>query len=137
LYDHLVVVVDLGGSFSVAKESRGMAGASRGVLQEIDARLAQLDEQLSAHEELLAERDRLRRARATLTGEDPSGRISRDDVASYLGEHPGAKPGEIGRALGVASGTVSAHLLRGKRSRRFVSRGGDWFLREQPKRGLR
>ena len=77
---------------SVAKDSRSIAGgASRGVLGEIDARLAQLDEQLSAHEQLLAERDRLRRARATLTGESPLGRISRDDVASYLAEHPGAR----------------------------------------------
>jgi hypothetical protein len=122
----------------VAEDSRGIAGgASRGVLAEIDTRLAQLDEQLAAHDELLAERDRLRRARATLRGEDPSGRISRDDVASYLAEHPGAKPAEIGKALGVASGTVSAHLLRGKRGRRFVSRGGDWYLREQPHRGRR
>jgi hypothetical protein len=121
----------------VAKDSRGIAGASRGVLAEIDARLAQLDEQLSAHEQLLAERDRLRQARATLTGEHPLGRISREDVASYLAEHPGARPGEIGKALGVASGTVSAHLLRGKRSRRFVSRDGDWYLREQPNRGRR
>src|SRR6267378_2695340 len=87
---------------SVVKDSRSIAGgASRGVLGEIDARLAQLDEQLSAHEQLLAERDRLRRARATLTGESPLGRISRDDVASYLAEHPGARPGEIGKALGV------------------------------------
>jgi CRP-like cAMP-binding protein len=121
----------------VAKDSRSIAGdASHGVLAEIDARLAQLDAQLSAHDELLAERDRLRRARATLTGESPIGRISRDDVASYLAEHPGARPGEISKALGVASGTVSAHLLRGKQSR-FVSRGGEWFLRERPKRGRR
>ena len=93
-------------------------------------------EQIPAYEQLVAERDRLRRARATLTGESPIGRISRDDVGSYLGEHPGARPGEIAKALGVASGTVSAHLLRGKQSR-FVSRGGEWFLREQLKRGRR
>jgi DNA-directed RNA polymerase specialized sigma24 family protein len=118
----------------VAKDSRGIAGTSRGVLKEIDTRLSQLDEQLAAHDELLAERDRLRRARATLTGESPSGRISADDVAAYLAEHPGAKPGEIAKALGVASGTVSAHLFRGKRSR-FVSRGGEWYLRNSGPRG--
>jgi DNA-directed RNA polymerase specialized sigma24 family protein len=120
----------------VAKDSQGVAGRpSRGVLAEIDSRLAQLDEQLAAHDELLDERDRLRRARATLTGESPIGRISREDVASYLAEHPGVRPGEIAKALGVASGTVSAHLLRGKRTR-FVSRGGEWFLRGERKRGL-
>jgi DNA-directed RNA polymerase specialized sigma24 family protein len=106
-------------------------------MSEIEARIARLDEQLASHEELLAERDRLRRALATLRGEEASGRISKEQVASYLAEHPGAKPGEIGNALGVRSGTVSAHLARGKQSRRFVSRGGNWFLREQPKRGLR
>jgi DNA-directed RNA polymerase specialized sigma24 family protein len=116
---------------SVAKDSRGIAGASRGVLKEIDARLSQVDEQLAAHDELLAERDRLRRARATLTGESSSARISSDEVAAYLAEHPGAKPGEIARALGVASGTVSAHLFRGKRAH-FVSRGGSWYLRQAP-----
>jgi DNA-directed RNA polymerase specialized sigma24 family protein len=121
----------------VPKDSRGTAaGASRGVVAEIDARLEQLDEQLQGHEQLLAERDRLRRARATLTGESPLGQITKDDVAAYLAEHPGARPGEIANALGVASGTVSAHLFRGKRAR-FVSRGGEWFLREQPKRGRR
>jgi len=121
----------------VAKDSRGGTGrTSRRVLAEIDSRLAQLHEQLATHEELLAERDRLRRARATLTGESPIGRISREHVASYLSEHPGARPGEIAKALGVASGTVSAHLLRGKRTR-FVSRDGEWFLREESKRGRR
>lgn len=119
----------------MAKDSRGI-GASRGVIKELDARLSQLDEQLAAHEELLAERDRLRRARATLTGESPLGQISREDVAAYLEEHPGAKPGEIASALGVASATVSAHLFRGKGSR-FVSRGGEWFLREAGSGGRR
>jgi CRP-like cAMP-binding protein len=113
----------------VTKDSRGIAGASRGVLKEIDTRLSQLDEQLASHTQLLAERDRLRRARAAITGESPKGRISTDDVAAYLAEHPGAKPGEIATGLGVASGTVSAHLFRGKRSR-FVSRGGSWYVRE-------
>jgi DNA-binding transcriptional ArsR family regulator len=71
-----------------------------------------------------------------LTGETPGGRISQDAVASYLAEHPGSKPGEIARALGVVAGTVSAHLARGKGTR-FLSRGGSWYVREQPKRGLR
>jgi DNA-directed RNA polymerase specialized sigma24 family protein len=121
----------------VEKDSRGIAGPSRGVLREIDARLSQLDEQLAAHDELLAERDRLRKARATLTGESSTARISTEQVAAYLAEHPGAKPGDIAKALGVASGTVSAHLFRGKGTH-FVSRGGSWYLREaRSQRGRR
>lgn len=111
--------------------SRGvLGGASRGVVAEIDERLKTLDEQLAAHEALLAERERLRAAKATLLGEGPAGQISQDDIAAYLGEHPGSRPREIAEALGVSSGRVSAHLFRAK-STRFVSRGDGWHLRAQ------
>lgn len=102
--------------------------ASRSVVAEIDGRLKSLDEQLAAHEELLRERERLRAARATLLGEGPAGQISQDDVAAYLAEHPGARPGEIAEVLGVSSARVSAHLFRGKTTR-FVSRSDGWHLR--------
>jgi hypothetical protein len=116
----------------VARASRGdIGGASRGVVAEIDVRLKSLDEQLASHQELVAERERLRAARATLLGEGPAGQISRDDVAGYLAEHPGSRPGEIARALGVSSGRVSAHLYRAKTTR-FVSRPDGWYLRERP-----
>jgi hypothetical protein len=108
--------------------------APRGVLAEIDRRLEQIEAALEGHRALIAERDRLLRAKGTLLGKPSAGQISREDVAGYLVEHPGSRPGEIAEALGVASGTVSAHLFRGKRSR-FVSRGGEWYVREQPKRG--
>ncbi len=111
-------------------------GAPRGVLAEIDRRLAQIEAELQGHRALLLERDRLQRARANLLGEPPVAQISQEDVASYLAEHPGARPGEVARALGVSSGTVSAHLFRGKRSR-FVSRGGDWYVRQQGQGGRR
>ncbi|TMK99479.1 MAG: winged helix-turn-helix transcriptional regulator [Actinobacteria bacterium] len=103
---------------------------ARGVLAEIDQRLAEIERKLEGHRALISERDRLFRARATLLGEPAAGRVSQDDVASYLTEHPGARPGEIAKALGVASGTVSAHLFRGKRSR-FSSRGGGWYVRRE------
>ena len=102
---------------------------SRGVLGEIDRRLAQVERELAGHRELISERERLLRARAALTGEPATTQVSQDDVAEYLEEHPGARPGEIANALGVASGTISAHLFRGKRTR-FVSRGGGWYLRD-------
>jgi hypothetical protein len=117
--------------------SRGVIGrASRGVVAEIDERLKTLDEQLSAHEELLAERDRLRSARATLLGESPAGQITQDQVAEYLAEHPGAKPGQIADALGVTPGRVSAHLYRAKTTR-FLSRRDGWYLREKPGKDAR
>jgi len=114
----------------VADRSRsGVGKASRSVVAEIDDRLKGLDEQLAGHEELLRERERLRAARATLLGEGPAGQISQDDVAAYVGEHPGARPAEIAAALSVSAGRVSAHLFRGKTTR-FVRRGEGWHLRD-------
>ena len=117
-----------------------MAGREVGhtskVVAEIDERLGDLERELASHEELLAERQRLRAARATLLGESPAGQISQEDVAGYLAEHPGSRPGQIAEALGVSSGRVSAHLYRAKTTR-FVRRGDGWYLREQPAKGPR
>ncbi len=121
----------------MAGASRGVVGrASRGVVAEIDERLKGLDAQLASHEELVAERERLRAARATLLGESPAGQISQDQVADYLAEHPGSRPGQIAQALGVSSGRVSAHLYRAK-STRFISRSDGWYVREEPAKGDR
>jgi hypothetical protein len=127
---------DLGGLI-LSRASRDVIGsASRGVVAEIDERLKSLEAELSSHEQLLLERDRLRAARATLLGETPTGQVSQEDIAAYLGEHPGSKPREIARALGVDAGRVSAHLYRAKTTR-FVSRPDGWHLREKPARGQR
>ncbi len=98
-------------------------------MREIDARLARVERELASYEELVAERERLRAARAALVGE-PVGpqRVSQDDVASYLAEHPGSRAKEIADALGVSLQTISAHLYRGKLTR-FVSRPDGWHLR--------
>jgi DNA-directed RNA polymerase specialized sigma24 family protein len=93
--------------------------------------VAQIDEQLEVIER---ERQRLVAARAALTSEHPvstpSGarRISQDDVAVFLREHPGSRAGEIAKALGVPLTTVSQHLYRGKR-KRFVDKVDGWHLR--------
>lgn len=114
----------------MTRASRKTVGiAARGVVAEIDERLRTLDEQLGGLEALVAERKRLRQARATLLGEGPPEQISQDDVAAYLQEHPGSRPGDIARALKVPSGRVSAHLYRAKATR-FVSRPDGWYLRE-------
>jgi DNA-directed RNA polymerase specialized sigma24 family protein len=116
----------------VARASRGVIGkAARGVVAEIDERLRTLDEQLAQHDQLARERERLRAARATLMGESPIRQITQDDVAAYLAENPGSRPGDIADALGVPSGRVSAHLYRAKTTR-FVSRPDGWYLREKP-----
>ena len=70
----------------MAKQS---SGGSRGVLGEIDSRLAQVERELEGHTELLAERERLIRARAAMTGEPAVKQISVEDVTAFLVEHPG------------------------------------------------
>lgn len=109
-------------------------GTSRGILGEIDRRLEQVERELADRQALVAERDRLRRARAAMAGEPLVAQVSQDDVAAFIAEHPGARPGEIAEGLKVPSGTISAHLFRGKRTR-FLSRGGQWYLREESDRG--
>jgi hypothetical protein len=117
----------------MADRSRGVLGrASRGVVADIDEQLSVLDRDLASYDPLLAERDRLRAARAALTGEGPAPQISQDDVAAYLKEHPGSRAGAVAKALNVPLARVSSHLYRGKRTR-FVSRDDGWHLREQPK----
>jgi hypothetical protein len=114
----------------VADRSRGVLGrASRGVVADIDEKLSVLDRDLAAYEEMLAERDRLRAARAALTGEGPAPQISQDDVAAYLADHPGSRAGVIAKALEVPLARISSHLYRGKHTR-FVSRDDGWHLRQ-------
>ncbi len=118
----------------MADRSRGVLGrASRGLVADIDKQLAELDGKLAPHEALVAERERLRAARAVLTGEGPAptpARISQKDVAAYLIENPGSRAGAVAEALGVPLTTVSAHLYRGKLTL-FVSRDKGWYVREQ------
>ncbi len=109
---------------------------SRGVLVQIDARLAELDTELAKANELLAERRRLLSARATLTGQRAASsggglirRVTQDQVAEHLAEHPGARASEIAAALGVPLTTVSQHLHRGKDTR-FQRREDGWHLRK-------
>lgn len=104
----------------------------RGVLGEIDQQLARIEQGLAAYEPLLAERERLLAARAALTGEPVKGsgrgRVSQDDVAAYLADHPDSLPAQIAQALGVPVTNVSAHLYRGK-STRFERGEHGWRLR--------
>jgi hypothetical protein len=107
----------------------------RGVLAGIEDELARVEGKLAGYDDLLVERRRLLAARAALTGErgetigvSEKRRISQDEVAAYLAEHPDSWPGEIARALGVPVTNVSAHLHRGKDTR-FLRAGSGWQLR--------
>jgi hypothetical protein len=101
-------------------------------VREIDQQLDRIDKGLSGYEPLLLERERLLAARAALTGEKPSSRgnarISQDDVAAFLAEHPDSWPADIAAALDVPVTNVSAHLYRGKRTR-FERGENGWRLR--------
>lgn len=106
------------------------------MLVQIDARIAELDEQLAGARELIAERRRLIQARETLTGErrrsggDPLlRRVTQEEVADFLAEHPGSRAAVIARALGVPLTNISQHLHRGKESR-FERRKDGWHLRD-------
>jgi hypothetical protein len=111
---------------------RGGGNGARGVVREIDQQLERIDKGLSGYEPLLRERDRLLAARAALTGEKPSSpgkaRVSQDDVAAFLAEHPDSWPADIAAALGVPVTNVSAHLYRGKTTR-FERGEQGWRLR--------
>ena len=111
-------------------KGRGESGAL-GVVREIDAQLQRIDQGLSDYEPLLRERERLLAARAAITGERPASataRVSQDEVAAYLAEHPESLPADIAAALGVPVTNVSAHLYRGKVTR-FERGERGWRLR--------
>ena len=105
------------------------APAARGVVREIDQELKRLNKR---EEALAAERERLLNARAALTGRASVGpargrRISQDDIAAYLAEHPGSWPAQIAEALEVPVTNVSAHLYRGM-GERFERLKDGWHI---------
>ncbi len=111
------------------------ARPARGVVREIDERLRRIDARLRTHEELKVERARLLAARATLTGKTtvrtkPARRVTQDDIAAYLAEHPGSWPAEIAQAVGAPVTNVSQHLFRGKQTR-FDRQSDGWHLKSR------
>lgn len=110
-----------------------------GVVSQIDRRLAQLDRELESMTALVQERRQLLQARQALTGERVAGgpdlvrRISGDQIADYLTEHPGSRAGEVATALGVPLTNISQHLHRGKDTR-FERRPDGWHVRKASKR---
>jgi hypothetical protein len=106
---------------------------ARGAIRAIDQEIGRLEKRMSGYERLLAERERLLRARAALTGEPSkeSGarvrRVSQDEIAAFIEEHPGSLPAQIAEGLGVPVTNVSAHLYRAK-GERFERRNDGWYV---------
>jgi hypothetical protein len=99
------------------------------VVREIDQQLGRLDKR---QKELMAERERLLAARAALTGQavlkpQVNRRVTQDEVAEYLAEHPGSMPTEIAGSLQVPVTNIATHLHRGKDTR-FSRRSDGWHL---------
>lgn len=99
------------------------------MIREIDQQLNRLDREEMA---LGAQRERLLAARVALTGKAGGGparakRISQDDIAAFLAEHPGSLPAQIAEALDVPVTNVSTHLYRAKDDR-FERREDGWHL---------
>jgi len=118
-----------------SRRSGGLGRRSLGVVREIDERLDDLDRELATYEELVAERERLRRAKAQLTGESLGAkRLTQDELAEYLEKHPGSRAKEIAEAFGVPLQTISSHLYRAKLTR-FESRPDGWYVRSEQQRG--
>jgi hypothetical protein len=91
-----------------------------------------LDKRISGYERLLVERERLMRARAALTGEPSetktrAKRVSQDEIAAFIAEHPGSLPAQIAAGLGVPVTNISAHLYRAK-GERFERRNDGWYV---------
>lgn len=106
-------------------EPRGVRGVVRGIDEQL--------ERVAREEKVLgSERERLLAARAALLGKASAGpargkRISQDDVASYLAEHPGSTASQMAEALGVPATNVSTHLYRAK-DVRFRRQADGWYV---------
>ena len=88
-----------------------------GIRAQIDREIADLDN----------ERARLLAARTALDRNRPR-RFSQDDVAAYLGDHPGSTYTEVADGLGASPTNVAAHLKRGRQAGRFRNSAGKWSL---------
>jgi len=106
------------------------------VVRGIDEELTRLERYEKA---VARERTLLLSARAALragNGRRPSRRprVSQEDVATYLAEHPGSWPAQIAEALQVPATNVSMHLNRGRHTR-YERREDGWYLRVSSRGG--
>jgi hypothetical protein len=93
---------------------------------------AQIDREIR---DLDKDRARLVAARAILDGQavmtkPRPPRVSQDDVADYLREHPGSTYLEVANGMGISPTTAAGHLKRGRKTGRFRNEAGKWYLVE-------
>jgi hypothetical protein len=81
--------------------------------QALTEQINRIDEQLQPYEELVEARNRAAKALAALdAGKTLKKRVSWEDIALYVDEHPGSKPAEIAAGLEVPVANIYAHLAR-------------------------
>lgn len=103
---------------------------------QLDREIKELDRERAREIKALDDkRARLVAARAALDGkavspQSKARRISQDEVAAYLAEHPRSTYLEIAEGLGAAPTIIAAHLNRGQKAGRFVNDAGKWSLVE-------
>ncbi|MGH2833124.1 MAG: hypothetical protein ACRDK2_10155 [Solirubrobacteraceae bacterium] len=79
----------------------------------LEQELAQVREDKKTYPELADREKRLSVAIAALDGTKAiKKRVRWEQIAEYVAEHPGSKPGDIGAALEVPLGNIYAHLNR-------------------------
>ena len=109
------------------------SGSARGVVREIDRELDRLEK---IERTVAKERKLLLSARSALTREGGAGpelrrRVSHNEIAAFLAEHPGSSTAHVAEALQASATSVSTHLQRGKHTR-YESRNKRWYLRGLP-----
>jgi len=108
-------------------------------VNQINGAIAQIERRMKPYEALAAKRTQLIAARRALlgTGSRLTGgsgsRLTLDDLIAFVGENPGASPGQMAEHFGVTQGTVSSHLYRNKD--RFVRNNGSYWVRD-PEKGI-
>jgi hypothetical protein len=112
------------GGLAMAPSRRELGAARRGIARELDA----VQRELAPYEQLVERRERLTRALAALDGgATTKKRVRWEQVAEYLGAHPGSMPAEIAAALEIPAANAHAHLSRNEGSV-FERRGDGWHV---------
>jgi hypothetical protein len=100
------------GGCEVAKPSDSDEGLDD-VRQSLIEKLNEVDEELEPYKELVEKQQRLASALAALDGgKGIKKRVKWEQVAEYVAENAGSKPGEIAAALEVPTTNAQSHLLR-------------------------
>lgn len=94
-------------------DSHDVQGGFDALRRDLTEQLNRIDERLRPYDELLEAREKAAKALAALDAGKPlKKRVSWEEIALYVLEHPGSKAAEIAADLEVPVGNVYAHLER-------------------------